>query len=367
MARVALGSAVALLLASPAAAASLPEAQVKAIEAAVAEMQSATQVPGLSVAIALDGELRYAQGFGVADVENDVPVTPDTVFRLASISKPVTAIAALQLAEAGRLDLDADVRRYVPSFPKKPWLITTRQLLAHLGGIRHYQEGEFGSDPIDGRPLGEGIRRFSTLLEGLDVFKDDPLMAEPGTRFNYTTHGYTLVGCVVEAASGERFVPYLKRRIFDPAGMTAARDDDGEALIPHRALGYRKTANGALRNSELADTSYKIPGGGLVSTAPDLARLGIALLDGKLLRPETRTAAFTGQVTKTGRAIGYGLGWGVANRNGRREISHTGGQPRVATVLYMRPEQRLVVVILTNLEGAGPASLARRISDIVRP
>ncbi len=367
MARVGGFAAVVLFFTVPAWAGSLPDAQVKAIEAAVAEMQTATRVPGLSVAIALDGEVRYAQGFGLADAENQVPVTPDTVFRLASISKPITAIAALQLAEAGRLDLDADVRRYVPSFPRKPWTVTTRLLLAHLGGIRHYQDGEFGSDPVDGRPVGEGIRRFATLLEGLDVFKDDPLIAEPGTRFNYTTHGYTLVGCVVEAASGERFLTYLKKRIFDPAGMTAARDDDGEALIPHRALGYRMTAAGALRNSELADTSYKIPGGGLVATASDLARLGIALLDGRLLRPETRAAAFTRQSTKTGRAIGYGLGWNVAQRDGRREISHTGGQPRVATVLYMRPDQRVVAVVLTNLEGAGPAALARRISDIVRP
>lgn len=367
MARVGGLAAAVLSFAVPAGAGSLPDAQVKAIEAAVAEMQSLTRVPGLSVAIALDGDLRYAKGFGVADVENDVPVTPDTVFRLASISKPITAIAALQLAESGRLDLDADVRRYVPSFPRKPWTVTTRLLLAHLGGIRHYQDGEFGLDPVDGRPFGEGTRRFATLLEGLDVFKDDPLIAEPGTRFNYTTHGYTLVGCVIEAASGERFLPYLKRRIFDPAGMTGARDDDGEALIPRRALGYRMTAAGAIRNSELADTSYKIPGGGLVATAPDLARLGVALLDGKLLRPETRAAAFTRQSTKLGRAIGYGLGWNVADRNGRREISHTGGQPRVATVLYMRPEQRIVVAILTNLEGAGPSTLARRLSDIVRP
>ena len=358
----------ALLAAGPATAETgLGDAQVAAVEKAVAEMMSASGAPGLSVAIALDGEVRYAKGFGYADVENQVAAGADTVYRLASISKPITAVAALQLAEAGRLDLDADVRRYVPGFPPKPWPITTRLLLAHLGGVRHYQEGEFGHDPASGEAFGENTRRFASLLEGLDVFKDDPLVAEPGTRFNYTTHGYTLIGCVVEAVSKERFVAYLGRHIFTPAGMTGIRDDEAAALIPHRALGYRKTADGQLRNSDLSDTSYKIPGGGLVATASDLARFASALLDGRLLRSETVTKAFTRQVTKTGRAIGYGLGWDVAERNGRREIWHTGGQARVSNVLYLRPDRRLAIAILTNLERSGPKPLAQKIADLVRP
>lgn len=357
----------AALLAAAPAASGLPEPQVAAIEQAVAEMLSASGAPGLTVAVALDGKVSYARGFGFADVENQVPASADTVYRLASISKPITAVAALQLAEAGRLDLDADVRRYVPGFPPKPWPITTRQLLAHLGGIRHYQDGEFGQGPADGQAFGENTRRFVSLLEGLDLFKDDPLLAEPGTRFSYTTHGYTLIGCVIEAVSGERFLEYLGKRVFGPAGMTSARDDDGAALIPHRALGYRKTTSDQIRNSDASDTSYKIPGGGLVATASDLARFASALLDGRLLRPETVAKAFTKQVTKTGRAIGYGLGWDVAERNGRREIWHTGAQARVSNVLYLQPDRRLVVAILTNLEGSGPKSLAQKIADLARP
>jgi len=205
------------------------------------------------------------------------------------------------------------------------------------------------------------------LLEGLDLFKDDPLLAEPGTRYSYTTHGYTLIGCVVESVSKERFVPYLARHIFGPTGMTRIRDDEAAALIPHRALGYRKTADGQLRNSDLSDTSYKIPGGGLVATAPDLARFASALIDGRLLRPETVVKAFTRQVTKTGRTIGYGLGWDVAERNGRREIWHTGGQARVSNVLYLQPDRRLAIAILTNLENAGLRPLAQKIADLVRP
>jgi serine beta-lactamase-like protein LACTB len=357
-----------LLAAGPATVeAALGDVQVAALEKAVAEMMSASGTPGLTVAIALDGEVRYARGFGYADVENQLAASADTVYRLASISKPIAAVAALQLAEAGRLDLDADVRRYVPAFPPKPWPITTRQLLAHLGGVRHYQEGEFGHDPANGEALGENTRRFASLLEGLDIFKDDPLLAEPGTRFSYTTHGYTLIGCVVEAVSKERFVPYLTKHVFGPAGMTSIRDDEAAALIPHRALGYRKTAAGQIRNSDLSDTSYKIPGGGLVATATDLVRFASALIEGRLLRPATVVKAFTKQVTKTGRTIGYGLGWDVGDRNGRREIWHTGGQSRVSNVLYLQPDRRLAIAILTNLEGAGPRPLAQKIADLVRP
>ena len=357
-----------LLAAGPATLeARLSEAQIAAVERAVAERMSASGIPGLTVAIGLDGEVRYAKGFGYADVENQLAASPDTVYRLASISKPITAVAALQLAEAGRLDLDADVRRYVPGFPPKPWPITTRQLLAHLGGIRHYQDGEFGHDPANGEGFSENTRRFASLLEGLDVFKHDPLLAEPGTRFSYTTHGYTLIGCVVEAVSKERFVPYLAKHIFGPAGMSSIRDDEAAALIPHRALGYRKTADGQIRNSDVSDMSYKIPGGGLVATASDLVRFGSALIDGRLLRPETVSRAFTKQVTKTGRVTGYGLGWDVAERNGRREILHTGAQARVSNVLYLQPDRRLAVAILTNLEGSGPKPLAQKIADLVRP
>jgi serine beta-lactamase-like protein LACTB, mitochondrial len=359
--------ALGLLLAVPPAGEPLPVALQAAVDKAVAEWRAASGVPGLSVAVALDGELRFAGGEGFADLENEVPATADTVYRLASIAKPITAIAALQLTEAGRLNLDADVRRYVPAFPRKPWVITTRQLLAHLGGVRHYRDGEFGSDPVDGRPFVENTRRFSSLLEALDLFKYDPLVAEPGTRFNYTTHGYTLAGCVVEAASGQRFLAYVRRRIFEPAGMASTRDDDGEAVITHRAMGYRKTANGELRNSTLADTTYKVSGGGLVASAGDLARLGVAVLEDRLLRPDTRRAAFTPQRTTSGRSVAYGLGWATGERTGHREIWHTGGQARVNTVLYLRPDQRLVIVVLTNLEDSGPLGLARRLADLVRP
>ena len=345
------------LLAGPAVAQPLPAAQLQAIASAASAFLAERRIPGLSVAVVVDRQLRWTAGFGLADAENAVPASAETMYRLASVSKPMTATAAMQLVERGRLDLDAPVRRYVPSFPEKPWPITSRQLMAHLGGIRHYRANE----------EFDATRRYVGVLEGLDVFKEDPLDHEPGTAYLYSTYGYCLLGAVVEAASGERFLDYLREHVFRPAGMENVRDDDAGALIPHRAQGYWKIADGELRNSPPADTSYKIPGGGLIATAADVARFGSAVAAGTLVKPESRGEMWTKQRTRAGRVLGYGLGWDLGEWKGRREVSHTGGQERVSTVLYLQPERGLVIAILTNLQGAHPTDLARTIAEIVAP
>jgi CubicO group peptidase (beta-lactamase class C family) len=326
----------------------------KEVAAAVEKLRADQGIPGIGAAVALGGELVWAAGFGQSDVENAVPVTNATTFRLGSISKPISAVAAMQLVEQGKLDLDAEVQRYVPAFPKKPWPITTRQLLAHLAGIRHYQGDEFDS-----------IRRYSGVTEGLDIFKDDPLLYEPGTKYSYSTYGYSLVGAVVEAAAGRPFVPLLHDAVFVPAGMTTARDDDARAIIPGRAQGYFKGPDGGLQNSEPADTSYKIPGGGIIATATDVARFGAAFLEGRLVRPATVATMLTPVPTRDGVPHAYGLGF--SSRSGPpREAWHTGGQQRISTALYLRPDSGVVVVVLTNLEDApGRVETARRIAEIV--
>ncbi len=146
--------------------------------------------------------------------------------------------------------------------------------------------------------------------------------------------------------------------------MEQARDDNVFAIIPHRAQGYRRTPAGELQNSPLADTSNKIPGGGLCATALDLARFALALQQGVLLRPETLAQMWTPQKTRDGRETSYGLGWSLSEERGRREVFHTGGQPRVSTLLYLRPQERLAIVLLSNLEGARLIGLARQIADL---
>ncbi|HET9532194.1 MAG TPA: serine hydrolase domain-containing protein [Blastocatellia bacterium] len=349
-----------LVLASFAVAAQNPSRfspdKIKKIETAISAEMSRHQIPGLSVAVVTGNELRWSSGYGMADLENFVPAKATTVYRLGSISKPVTAAAVMQLVERGKLDLDAPVQKNCPSFPEKQWPVTTRQLLSHLGGVRHYgSEAEFAS-----------TRRYTKLADTLDIFKNDPLLHEPGTKYSYTTYGFNLLGCVVEGASGQSFMDYLGENVFKPAGLVTMRDDDVHAIIPNRAQGYQKTRTGELRNSGLADTSIKIPGGGLVSTAEDLARFAIAMQTGRLVKKETLDQMWTRQKTRAGEEIGYGLGWGVDRRDGVKEVHHGGAQQRVTTFLYLMPEKGAAVAIMTNLEGVGGAlrSLCRQIADI---
>jgi CubicO group peptidase (beta-lactamase class C family) len=349
------GLAAALVLAGAARADEPGAGKTPAIEAAITDAQRAQAVPGLSAAVMAHGVL-WTKGFGESDIENHVAAKPETLYRLASLSKPITAVAVMQLAERGQLSLDQDVRSYVPSFPKKQWPVTVRQLLAHLGGIRHYQGDEWGS-----------TRRYVSVLEGLDVFKDDPLVHEPGTEYLYSTHGYSLLAAVVEAVSHQRFTDYLRENVFAPASMEKTRDDDGRAILEGRAQGYVRLPDGRVRNSEPADTSYKLGGGGLLGTAADLARFGAAFLDGRLVRPETRAAMLTKQKTRAGRALGYGLGWTLGDGEQPGEVWHTGAQQRVSTVLYLRPGPGTVVALLANLEDARALDLARRIADLAQP
>lgn len=332
----------------------LPAARVAEIERAIRAEMERQGIPGLSVALVTENRLQWAKGFGFADLENSVPATERTVYRLASISKTITAVAAMQLVERGKLDLDAPVQRYCPAFPEKPWPITSRHLLAHLSGIRHYKRPEEITS----------TRHYPRIVDALEIFNDDPLEHEPGARFTYTTYGYTLLGCVIEGASGMSYMDYVRENIFKPAGMEQARDDNVFAIIPHRAQGYRRTPAGELQNSPLADTSNKIPGGGLCATALDLARFALALQQGVLLRPETLAQMWTPQKTRDGRETSYGLGWSLSEERGRREVFHTGGQPRVSTLLYLRPQERLAIVLLSNLEGARLIGLARQIADL---
>jgi CubicO group peptidase (beta-lactamase class C family) len=311
-----------------------------------------------------DSQIVFQRGFGLADVENSVPAKATTVYRIASVTKAITAVAAMQLAEKGRIDLDAPIQKYVPGFPAKTSPISTRQLLTHLSGVRHYKPGE-----------GERTNHYETLTDALSIFKDDPLEHEPGARYTYSTYGYTLVGAIIEGASGMTFSDYLREQVFKPAGMQNTRADDVYALIPNRARGYSPTVyarfDGNFRNASLMDSSYKLPGGGLVSTAEDLARFAIAVQSGVLVKQETLDRMSTSQKTRDGVETGYGYGWYIEGREGRGpegSISHGGVQSGFTADLWILPRKRFAVVILANLEGGGRlglATLASKIADVV--
>jgi len=337
----------------------LPPEKRAEIEKAVSSFMSANSVPGIGAAVVLDGEPVRSAGFGMADLENSSPATSLTLFRLGSISKPITAVAILQLNERGKLDLDAPVQKYCPAFPQKDSPITTRELLGHLGGIRHYSPDGKGDIPED------SARHFATMEESLQIFAGDPLVAKPGTKFNYSTYGYTVLGCVLEGAASEKFIDYVKENVFRPAGMQQTQADDFFAVIPHRTRWYHKDKAGAVRNAGVLDSSYKIPGGGLISSADDMARFEAAILADKLLQRPTRDLMWTSLKTADDKMTGYGLGWGLVDKFGLHILAHTGGQQGTSTAFAVVPERRAGVVVLANMDNVDPGSLADEILKIV--
>jgi CubicO group peptidase (beta-lactamase class C family) len=330
------------------------------IEAAVSKFMASTHVPGVSVAVVENGEYKWASGFGLADVENNAPASEHTLFRLASISKSLTATAAMQLWERGQFDLDAPVQKYCPAFPQKPWPITTRQVMGHLGGIRHYKSGS-QDDPEVGN-----TKHFDNPIQaGLDFFKNDALVSEPGKQFHYSTQGYTLVGCVMEGESGAKYVDFIRQNVFVPAGMEHTQADDRFAIIPYRTRFYQKTESGTVRNADFLDSSYKIPGGGWLSSAEDMARFGVAILNDKLIKRSTRDLMWTPLKPSDGSKDNYGLGWGNSDEDGIAVVGHTGGQQGTSTAFLLAPAQRDGVVVLTNMEDTDPDKLAREILKVL--
>jgi CubicO group peptidase (beta-lactamase class C family) len=338
--------------------ASLSAEQRSQIEKAASNFMAANSVPGVSVAIVLNGDPAWSEGFGMADLENFVPATPVTLYRLGSISKPITATAILQLWERGKLDLDAEVQKYCPAFPKKEWPITTRELLGHLGGIRHYNPDGKGDVPED------SARHFANMVESLQLFAGDPLVAKPGTKFHYSTYGYTLLGCVLEGAASEGYADFVKENVFKPAGMEETQVDNFFAVIPHRTRWYHKNKAGIVENAGVLDSSYKIPGGGLISSADDMARYAAAMLADKLVKPATRELMWTSQKTSDGTPTGYGMGWGVAKKFDLFTVEHGGGQQGTTTFILLIPERRAAVVVLANMDNLDVGALSRQILKI---
>lgn len=348
--RVCLWAAGLLVLCAPA-----RTGETRTIERVIEAERLRLKIPGLSVAIGEDLRVAWSKGFGLADVENHVAASPATVYRIGSISKPFTAVGIMQLSERGKLDLDAPIQKYVPAFPEKPWPVTARELLGHLGGIRHYRT----IDELN------NTRHYTNLSEPLRAFAGEPLLFPPGTRYSYSTYGYTLLGAALEAASEMRFMDYLRANIFGPAGMEDTRQDDVFAIVPNRSHGYVLRIDGVLRNCALADTSNKVPGGGLLSTADDLVRFVIALERGVLVSGETRARMFTPQRTLDGKAVPYGLGWSILEHGSQRWVGHAGAQQGISAYLLADPDNGVTVAVLANLEGVELRPLAVRIAEIV--
>jgi len=309
-------------------------------------------IPGASVTVIKDGKVVVNSGFGMSDIELRVTAESGTRFRVGSVAKPMTAVALLLLVEEGRVDLDAEVQRYAPGFPRKSWPVTVRQVAGHQAGIRHYKEGEF-----------ENQRPYATLTDGLAMFAADSLLFEPGTGYGYSSFGYNLLGAVIEGASGMPYLRFMQERVFAPLGMRSTIADFPDSIIVGRARFYLSSDSGRrVLNAPYVDNSYKWPSGGFLSTTEDLARFGQAMLEGRLLGPAMRDLMWTPMRTRDGTDTGYGVGWSVRpDAAGRRRVYHTGGSMGAVTILAIYPGQRLVIAITDNSD-AGLNAMAARIA-----
>jgi CubicO group peptidase (beta-lactamase class C family) len=331
-----------LMLSRPGAAAAQPcaEADTASIVRTVREVMARARIPGLVVGFTLD-TCTWVRAFGLADVENGTPMAPGASFRLASVQKTMTAVAVLQLAERGQLDLDAPIQRYVPHYPQKPWPVTARLLLSHLGGVPHYVN----------RAVEQHIREHRSTREAIGIFAGFELVAEPGTQYSYSSYGYNLLGAAIEGASGLSYAEYMRTHVWAPAGMVDTRMDDPLAIVPQRVRGYQ-LAGDTLRNSEFIDVSSRFAAGGTRGTVPDLLRFMAALGRGRLVRDSTRAEMVRAARTRDGKAVPYALGWQIPPFRDRGSlVMNDGGQQETRTFILDDPGRRVRIALAMNLEA----------------
>jgi CubicO group peptidase (beta-lactamase class C family) len=296
------------------------------------------EYPALSVAVAVNGELVFSEGEGWADVEARRQTSSATIFRIYSTSKSITSALAMRLAEEKRVDLDAPIGRYLSDLPAAISPLTLRQLLAHRGGIRHYRDGEW---------LSVSRKRCAAARDALAPFLNDPLVAEAGTKFTYSSFGYVLASAVLEAAAGRPFYDLLTEKILEPAGMkstTVEHRADASALAKPYEKGPTQAVN--------ADNSCKFGAGGLVGTSEDLARFGIALSEGRLVSKASLEEMSAGQPSAPGRPD-YGLGFMIEKDPVLGALAiHSGGALGGRSFLLISRDRRIVVALAGNVEGA---------------
>lgn len=294
-------------------------------------------VPGMQAAVAVNGQLVWSEAFGAADLEQHVPVTRSTRFRIGSVSKSFTAAALARLVDDRRIDLDTPIKHYVPAVPSET--MTVRQVAGHLSGIRNYRGAEFINR-----------EQFDTVAAAVNVFISDPLLSEPGTKFAYSSYNYTLLSAAIEAAAGRPYLEYLDVAVLKPLQLRATRADVSDPLILGRARLYEETKDG-VANAPWLNLSNKWAAGGLLSTAEDIVGLALGVTAPGYLSPQTARLLFTPQRTVSGEAVNYGIGWRT-DPAGSRQVWHGGEAMGARAFVLMDPDTRSVVALTSNLGGA---------------
>jgi len=320
------------------------------VDAVMAEVYKPGQ-PGAAVIVRKNGRTLFRKGYGLADLELGVPVAPDMVFRLGSITKQFTAVSILLLAQEGRLGLQDEITRFLPDYPTQGRKITVEHLLTHTSGIQSY------TDLAEWLPLW---RKDFTVRELIDLFKDKPMQFEPGRSWAYNNSGYILLGAIIEKASGKTYEQFVDERIFKPLGMTSSSYDHTERIIPRRVRGYQDDKGGFV-NAPYLSMTQPYAAGSLLSTVDDLAVWSDAVFAGRLVGKEWLDKAFTPYKLANGESSGYGYGWFIADFAGHRSIEHGGGINGFTSYEMTFPEDGLFIAVLTNSAIAARAPEPRAV------
>lgn len=315
------------------------------IDPVVHDEMTSQKIVGLGLAVVVDGKPVYSRGYGYEDWDAQTPVDPaKTLFRWASVSKTVTGSLGALLASRGELDLDAEVRAVYPRYEKPK--VTLRHLLGNVSGAMHYDNGSVDPEPSDSRVNDPSI---NTGIEwALSEWIDEPLLFPPGDRYSYSTFGFNLAGVAIEKTipDARSFWDLVRDEIAMPFGMRGLQPDYGWKPIHRRSKGYvlPDPSSEVVCEDEDDDVSWKLPGGGFMSTADDMARYCAGLLDPALFPQGARDLAWTKARTNDGAETAYGLGWGV----GRHRVRHAGYQQKAESLLWVYPEERICFAALSN-------------------
>jgi CubicO group peptidase (beta-lactamase class C family) len=329
--------------------------KLRAFEEFVRKQMEEDRIPGLTIGFYID-DYTWVKGFGYADLENKTPAKAESAYRIASVTKTFTSAAILQLVEKGKINLDAEIQTYVPYYPKQQWPVTVRQLLTHLGGG---QEGSMlGPTYVSPRDV---VGRIST----------HPLKFEPGTKYEYTTSGYNLLGAAIEEVSGKSFGDCLRENIFLPLGMNDTRMNSERELIPNRVRTYER-ANGRIKVAPFVDVSSRFGGGGLIATMPDLLKWARSVDSGKVLSKDSLDLMYSPVAMKNGRYAAldgegnyYSMGWENKAMRGLWVPNHGGGQIGTSAGLMRFPSKNMAIVFAANTEGADGLFYTQRLYELL--
>lgn len=312
------------------------------VDGLLSTLIASQKVPGLAISVWQNGAVYFQKGYGFADLEKKIAINPKTsVFRIASVSKPIAATALAHMVSEGIIDLDASFYSYVPYYPKKKWDFTIRQLASHTAGIRGYLGKEYA------------LNKSYSIKESITVFKDSDLLFEPGTGYHYNSYDWVLISLAMQEASGMLFEKYVSEKVLKPLRLTCifpAAPSGIDTIEDHKlqlTTFYSKRANG-FRPAIAVNNYYKLAGGGYLATAIDITKLGQAYLDYKILNKTVLKQFLTSEILNE-QPTYYGLGWQVSqDKKGRSYYGHIGNGIGGYSNFFVYPEQQMVISILIN-------------------